>query len=98
MANSQRATARLAAVASFLEEEFPGRVEEAAEDNIFIISYRGVLHHVVLEPTFMKQCPDYIRALRDSEVVDYLRETREQSRRFLVSWAERDTRIRSAPL
>ncbi len=93
-----KTTARLAAVESYLEEEFPGHVEEAKEENVFIISYRGTRHHVVLEPAFLKQCPDYAHALRESELADYLRETREQARRFLVIWTERDTRIRSTPL
>ncbi len=47
-------TARLAAVVSYLEEEFPGHVEEVKE-NKFIISHHGIRHHVVLDPTFLKQ-------------------------------------------
>ena len=97
MPNHPSTTARLTAVESYLEEEFPGHVEEAKE-NVFIISHHGIRHHVVLEPTFVKQCPDYTRALRETELADYLREARSQARRFLVIWHEHDTRIRSTPL
>lgn len=93
-----KTSARLAAVEAYLEGEFPGQVEEAQEGNVFIVSYRGTSHHVVLEPAFLKQCPDYVPALQESELADYLRETREQARRFLVIWTEHDTRIRSTPM
>ncbi len=52
----------------------------------------------VLEPTFLKQCPDYARALRETELADYVREARSQARRFLVIWHEHGTRIRSTPV
>jgi len=81
-------------VASYLEQEFPGRVE-ASLDNGFMISHHGMQHHVVLDPTFLKQCPDYTHALRETELADYVRESRSQPRRFLVVWQGHDTRIRS---
>ena len=90
-------TAHLAEVQSYLEEEFPGRVQETVE-NVIVVSHDGIRHHVELQPTFLRQCPDHIRAIRESELTDYMREARSQERRFLVIWTERDTRIRSAPL
>lgn len=95
MSNPPRA--RLTAVASYFEAEFPGHVE-AVKDNVFTISHHGLRHQVVLEPAFLKQCPDYTRALREAELTDYMRESRSQARRFLVMWKERDTRIRSTSL
>ena len=94
MPNHPRTTARLTAVQSYLEEEFPGRVEEA-KDNLFIISHDGIRHHVVLQPSFVHLCPDYARALRETELADYMREARSQARRFLVIWLGGDIRIRS---
>ncbi len=97
MPNHPSRAARLTAVECYLDREFPGHVEEA-KDNVFIIYHRGIRHHIVLEPTFLKQCPDYMRALRESDLADYVRETRSQARRFLVTWKEHDTRIRSTSL
>ncbi len=97
MSNRLSRATRIAAVESYLDEEFPGQVE-GAKDHVFIISYRGIRHHVVLEPTFLKQCPDYASALRESDLVDYVRETRSQARCFLINWRERNTHIRSTSL
>jgi hypothetical protein len=97
MPNHPSTTACLTAVQSYLEEEFPGRVKEA-QDNLFIISHDGIRHHVVLQPSFVHLCPDYVRALRESELTDYMREARSQARRFLVIWQEHDIRIRSTSL
>lgn len=97
MPNHPSTTARLTAVQSYLEEEFPGRVEEA-KDHLFIISHDGIRHHIVLQPSFLHLCPDYARALRESELTDYMREARSQSRRFLIIWQECDLRIRSTSL
>jgi hypothetical protein len=97
MANHPRAAARLQAVQSYLEAEFPGCVEAAIE-NVIAVSQKGIRHHVVFQPTFLQQCPDYASALRESELADYIREARsQQGRRFLVIWHERTTRVRSAP-
>jgi hypothetical protein len=89
--------ARLTAVQSYLEEAFPGRVE-AARENVIVVSHEGLRHHVVLQPSFLHLCPDYNRAIRASELTDHVRETRSRGRRFLVSWHERYTRIRSTLL
>lgn len=94
MPNRQSTTTCLTAVQSYLEEEFPGRVEEA-KDNLFVISLDGIRHHVILQPSFLRLCPDYTRALRETELADYIREARSQARQFLVIWLECDTRIRS---
>jgi hypothetical protein len=97
MANYVRTTTRLQAIQSYLETEFPGCVEAAIE-NVIAVSHAGIRHHIVLQPAFLQQCPDYASALRDSELVDYIRESRSQGRRFLVIWHERATRVRSAPV
>jgi hypothetical protein len=97
MPNHPSTNARLTAVQSYLEEEFPGHVE-AARANVIVVSHDGIRHHVVLQPSFLHLCPDYRRAIRESELADYIREARLQARRFLVIWEERDTRIRSTSL
>jgi hypothetical protein len=94
MSNRRYRTARLTAVASYLEQEFPGHVAEANRHE-FMISHDGRHHQVVLDPTLLKQCPDYAHALRETELADYVRESRSQARRFLVTWHGQDTRIRS---
>ena len=97
MATHSRTTARLKAVQSYLEAEFPGPVEAAIE-NVITVSHDDIRHHVVFQPAFLQQCPDYVSALRESELADYIREARSQGRRFLVTWHERGTRVRSAPV
>ena len=97
MPNHPSTAARLTAVQTYLEEAFPGRVEETKE-NVIVVSHDGIRHHVVLQPTFLHLCPDYRSAIRESELADYMREARSQERRFLVIWQESDVRIRSAPL
>jgi hypothetical protein len=97
MPNHPSPTARLTAVQSYLEEVFPGHVE-AARENIIIVSHDGVRHQVVLQPAFLQQCPDYMHAIRESELTDYLREAGARARRFLVIWHEGNTRIRSTSL
>jgi hypothetical protein len=96
MTNHPRTTACLKAAQSYLEKEFPGHVEAAIE-NVIAVSQDGIRHHVVLQPAFLQHCPDYASALRESELADYMRESRSQGRRFLVMWHERATRVRSAP-
>ena len=99
MENQPRLTARLKAVQSYLAAEFPGNVETGSE-NVIVVSHDSMCHHVVFEPTFLKQCPDYLSAIRDSELVDYVLEARSQGtgRRFLVKWQERQTCIRSSSM
>lgn len=97
MSNQTSRTACFKAMASYLEQEFPGRVQ-AAKDNEFMISNKGIDHHVVLDPLFFKKCPDFAQALRETELADYLREYQSQARRFVVMWSGSDTRIRSTSL
>jgi len=97
MSNRTSKAARLTAVADYLEEEFPGHVN-TANANEFRISHQGMHHHVVLDPMFLKQCSDYIHALRETDLADYVRESRSQARRFIVLWYQHHTRIRSTSL
>jgi hypothetical protein len=97
MPNHSSTTARVTAVQSYLEEEFPGCVE-AARKHVIVVSHDGIRHRVVLQPSFLHLCPDYMRALRESELTDSLREARSHARRFIVTWHAHDTRIRSTPL
>ena len=96
MATHARTSACLKATQSYLEAEFPGQVETAIE-NVITVSHDDIRHHVVLQPAFLQQCSDYASALRESELADYIRESRSQERRFLVTWHEGGTRVRSAP-
>lgn len=96
MATHPRTTACLNAVQSYLEGEFSGQVEAESEHAI-TVSHDGICHYVDLQPTFLQECPDYAYALRESELADYIRETRPQGRRFILMWQERGTRVRSVP-
>jgi hypothetical protein len=96
MANHPRTIACLKAAQSYLEAEFPGQVAAASETEI-TVSHDDVCHHVVLQPEFLKQCSNYAYALRESELADYIRESRPLGRRFLVMWHEGGTRVRSVP-
>ena len=97
MANYARTIDRLQAVQSYFEAEFPEPVEGALQD-VITVSHRGIRHQIVLQPAFLQQCPDYVSALRDSELADHIREVRSQERRFLVMWHDRGTRVRSIPV
>lgn len=98
MTNRSRTTVCLKAAQSYLEAEFPGQVEAASETEI-TVSHDDVRHHIVLQSEFLKQCSNYASALRESELADYIRESRsQQGRRFLVMWHEHTTRVRSAPV
>lgn len=97
MAPGPLTSASLRAIQIYLEEEFPGRVEAAAE-NVIRVSHHGARHHITLQTEFLKACPNCVKAVRESDLVDYIREVRSQSRRFIVMWREREMRIRSAPV
>lgn len=94
MAIHSQTTTCLKAAQSYLEAEFPGQVEAASETEI-TVSRDGVRHQIVLQPEFLKQCSNYASALRESELADYIRESRPLGRRFLVIWHEGGTRVRS---
>ena len=97
MTNRPRPTACLKALQSYLEKEFPTQIEATGE-NMITVSHEGIRHDIILQPDFLKQCPDYASALRESELTDYIREDRSQGRRFLIMWHEQDMRIRSTLL
>ncbi len=96
MTKPPRLTARLEAVRSYLESEFPEQVEGEL-DNVITVSHESIHHQIVLQPAFLQQCPDYVSALRDSELTDHIREVRSEERRFLVMWNDLGTRVRSTP-
>ena len=96
MATHPQTTACLKAAQAYLETEFPGQVEAASETEI-TVSYDDVPHQIVLQPEFLKHCSDYAYALRESELADYIRESRPLGRRFLVIWHQGGTRVRSVP-
>ena len=78
MPNHPSTTARLTAVQSYLEDEFPGHVE-AARENVIVVSHDGIRHQVVLEPTFLKQCP-HEKDFEGRNLTVNLAKPREQSR------------------
>jgi hypothetical protein len=96
MAIHPQMTVCLKAVQSYLEAEFPGQVEAASETEI-TVSHDDIRHHIVLQPEFLNRCSNYAYALRESELADYIRESRPLGRRFLVMWHEGGTRVRSVP-
>ena len=73
MASSNRVAVRLQAVQSYLEIEFPGQVDGIIENSI-VVSHNGIRHYVVLQPTFLNLCPNYMQAIRDSELVESMHE------------------------
>ncbi len=88
-----RVAVRLQAVQSYLEIEFPGQVDGMIENTI-VVSHDGIRHYVVLQPTFLNLCPNYMQAIRGSELVESMREFRSQARRFLIAWNKQEARIR----
>ncbi len=81
---------------SYLVEEFPEQVKGELK-NVITVSHAGIHHQIVLQPEFLQKCPDYVSALRDSELADHIREVRSEERRFLVMWNDLGTRVRSTP-
>jgi hypothetical protein len=68
---------------------------EAVIENVIKVSHHGARHHVTLQAEFLKACPNCAKAVRESDLVDYIREVQSQSRRFIVMWHKREMRIRS---
>jgi len=96
-------TEQIDAVQHYLAREFPGAVRgtwwEATEmAQIFEMTHGEGLQHLVMTGGFWQSCPDCVAALRDSEFVDYIRETRAPRRRFCVTWQDGTCHIRSKPL
>ena len=87
----------------YLDREFPHQVRETWWDQntmaqIFEISDGSVLRHIVVDLGFFQQCPDFATELRNSELVDYIRESRAPRRCFRVTWNEKAIHVRSRPL
>jgi len=97
MPRHQPNDARFSAIQHYLEREFPGRVERVAEHD-FEVFHGSVRHQVVIHPEAWHRCADYMGALRESELVDYMREAQAQERRFLIRWQDHAVRVRSTPL
>jgi len=91
------------AVQHYLAREFRGDVrctwwEEAEMAQIFEIAYGDGLQRLVMDGGFFQACPDYAAALRDSELADYIRESRSPRRCFCVTWHDQTLHVRSKPL
>jgi hypothetical protein len=94
--------ASLDAVHHYLDRAFPNQVmhtgwDADTEGPVFEVVYNQVRHQVVINAAFLKKCPDHADILRHSELADYIREVRTQSRRFLVLWQDGALRVRSVP-
>ena len=90
-------------IRQYLEWEFPGQVrhtwwDEDARAPIFEVAHETARHHVIVEREFLQACQDAVASLRDSELADYMRETRAQERRFRVREEEGEVHIRSTAL
>lgn len=95
--------AQIDPVQHYLELEFPGQVNRTWWDRkrlaqVFEIATGAGLRHIVIELEFFQACSDYVDQLRDSELVDYIRESLSPGRCFLVVWTQGMVRIRSKPL
>jgi hypothetical protein len=66
--------------------------------HMFEVVHETTVHRVEMPAVFFEDCPDYAAALRDSELADYMREARDQRRRFSVVWENDAVRVRSTPL
>jgi hypothetical protein len=97
MPGNQAADARFRAVQTYLEYEFPGRVDKVTEDS-FEVLHGPVRHQVVVHPEAWQGCADYASALRESELGDYMREAQSQVRRFVLLWQDHEVRVRSTQL
>jgi hypothetical protein len=86
-----------------LEREFPGQARNLRWDRhtsmqMFEVDHETTVHRVEMPAAFFEDCPDYAAALRDSALADYMREARDQMRRFSVVWETDEVRTRSTPL
>lgn len=99
MPDTQPPEVHLRAVRYALEEEVAHRVprswwDESLRAQVFEIAAEDVVHHVAIDATFFADCPDYAMGLRESELADYLRETRETRQLFHVVWQGGTVRLR----
>lgn len=91
------------AIHTHLEREFPGQVQRSWWDqeslaHAFEVSHESTHHHVLVSMAFIENCKDVVASLRMSELAEYMREARTQSRRFVVLGDEGAPRIRSVLL
>lgn len=103
MAHKRFDDAQLDVIHHFLEREFPGQVAAPertlhADEPVTEVVHEEARHRIEVATTFLENCPDYMYSLRHSELADYIREARTQSRRFVVLWQGGEVRIRSTPL
>jgi predicted metalloprotease len=90
-------------IRQYLEWEFPGQVrdtwwDEDARAPVFEVVHETGRHHVIVEMGFIRACQDAVAFLRTSELADYMREARAQTRRFLVLEERGEVHIRSTAL
>ena len=103
MPNHQPSTQPVYAVRQYLEREFPGQVrhtgwEQHLEAHVFEIAHERGHHQVLVAEGVLRSNRDAAAELRESELVDYVHEAREQQRRFVVRKEEGTVRIRSTGL
>lgn len=101
--NHFREENQIKTIQHYLEREFPGQVRDTQWDRqsdtqVFEIVHDTTVHRVDMPAAFFENCPDYAAALRESELADYMREARDQTRRFSVVWEDGSARVRSTPL
>jgi len=89
------------AVQQYLEREFPDQVRHAGwepelQSHVFEIAHEGGDHHqVLIGEDVVQSNRDAVGELRESELVEYLREARGQTRRFHVRKEEGAVHVRS---
>ncbi len=103
MSTNRPTKTRINTVLHYLQQEFPGHVrgtrwERRTGMQMFEVFHETTVHRVDMPAAFFEDCPDCADALRDSELVDYMREAKTQARRFSVMWERGMVRIRSTPL
>jgi hypothetical protein len=94
---------QIAEIRQYFEWEFPGQVQrawwdETARAPVFEVAHETARHHVVVDTEFIRACRDAVASLRATELADYMRETREQGRRFRIFEEGSEVHIRSTPL
>jgi hypothetical protein len=103
MSRDRATDTRVDVIHHYLEREFPGQVNHAwwnvrTHGPVFEIAHGLVRHQIEVTSAFLEGCPDCTDRLRNSELVDYIREARAQDRRFLILWQGDEVHVRSKPL
>jgi hypothetical protein len=92
------------AIRQYLEREFPDQVRHAGwepelKSHVFEITHEtGSYHQVLIGEGVAQSNRDAVGDLRESELVDYLREARAQTRRFHVRKEGGAVHVRSTRL